>query len=168
MIEYKNIEAEDVEAFWSFLGTLDLETEFMMYEPGERDKHTSLSELGHEIQTNVIGGEDHICIALHEKRIVGYIHAERGRFQRNRHTAYVVVGILKNYRSKGIGTALFAHLDRWAKEDHIRRLELTVECPNQAAQRLYEKSGFVVEGIRKNAMYVDGQYIDEYYMAKIL
>jgi RimJ/RimL family protein N-acetyltransferase len=36
------------------------------------------------------------------------------------------------------------------------------------AKHLYEKSGFVVEGIKKNAMFVDGEYVDEYYMAKLL
>lgn len=41
-------------------------------------------------------------------------------------------------------------------------------CPNTVAKNLYEKNGFVVEGIKKNSMIVDGEYIDEFYMAKFL
>lgn len=35
---------------------------------------------------------------------MGYLRAERGEFHRNFHTAYIVVGVLKEYQGKGIGT----------------------------------------------------------------
>ena len=38
---------------------------------------------------------------------------------------------------------------------------------NEAAKHLYEKNGFVVEGIKKNSIFMDGNYIDEYYMGKV-
>ena len=46
--------------------------------------------------------------------------------------------------------------------------ELTVRKENKAAVHLYEKSGFVIEGLRKNSMRVGGVYADEYYMAKFI
>lgn len=36
---------------------------------------------------------------------------------------------------------LFKRLDNWAKENKIKRLELTVETNNIGAINLYEKSG---------------------------
>ena len=36
------------------------------------------------------------------------------------------------------------------------------------AKRLYEQKGFVVEGTKKNAMMIDGDFVDEFYMAKLL
>jgi RimJ/RimL family protein N-acetyltransferase len=33
---------------------------------------------------------------------------------------------------------------------------------------LYQKMGFQVEGIKKDSLLVDGVYVDEYYMGKIL
>ena len=50
----------------------------------------------------------------------------------------------------------------------IIRLELTVECDNIHAKTLYEKQGFSVEGVRPKSMLVNGSYVDEYYMGKIL
>lgn len=59
--------------------------------------------------------------------------------------------------------------DRWLLQvTCFTFLELTVECPNRAAKHLYEKSGFKVEGIKTKSMLVNGNYVDEYYMAKIL
>lgn len=168
MIIYRKIEMNDVQAFWAFLNTLDEETHYMMYEPGERAVRTSASELEEDIQNNVIQGEDFLQIAEADGRIVGYLRAERGQYHRIHHTAYIVIGILDNYRGNGIGTTLFQNVEKWAKENNIIRLELSVECPNQTARHLYEKSGFAIEGTRKSSMYVDGQYIDEYDMAKIL
>lgn len=168
MIEYRPISPADIEALWTFLNLLDSQTDFMMYEPTERAAVTTLSELQGDIQNNVIGGGDFLQIALENGEIVGFIHAERGKFNRIRHTAYIVTGILQSHRGQGIGTALFELLDKWAVENRMTRLELTVECSNDTAKRLYEKAGFSVEGTRSKSMYVNGRYVDEYYMAKIL
>lgn len=168
MVTFKKPEIEDVEDFWNFLNALDNETNYMMYEPNEREQRTDIQELRDDIQSSVINGNDFLQIAAENNKIIGYIRAERGKFNRNFHTAYIVIGILKDHGGKGIGTAFFENLDKWAKENGIVRLELTVECHNQAARRLYEKSGFRIEGIRAKSMFVEGVFVDEYYMAKIL
>lgn len=165
MIEYRSITPSDAPAFWTFLNLLDSQTDYMMYEPGERSTRTTLSQLESEIQN---AGEDFFHIALDGESIVGYLHAQRGKFNRTHHTAYIVTGVLEAYRGKGIGTVLFRRLDKWARESHLTRLELTVECNNEPAKHLYEKAGLTVEGTRKSSMHINGNYIDEYYMAKIL
>ena len=38
MITYRELKVEETEKFWEFMNTLDQETEYMMYEPGERSK----------------------------------------------------------------------------------------------------------------------------------
>ncbi|MBD5104415.1 MAG: GNAT family N-acetyltransferase [Ruminococcaceae bacterium] len=168
MVTFKNLEIGDIEGFWSFLNTLDAETNYMMYEPNEREQCTDIQELRDDIQRNVINGNDFLQIASENNKIIGYIRAERGKFNRIFHTAYIVIGILKAHSGKGIGTAFFENLDKWAEENGIVRLELTVECHNEAARHLYEKSGFLIEGIRARSMLVEGVFVDEYYMAKIL
>ena len=67
----------------------------------------------------------------------------------------------------GIGNALFSKIDTWAMENNITRLELTVICSNTIAKHLYEKNGFIVEGIKKKAMIIDDKYVDVFSMAKI-
>ena len=63
---------------------------------------------------------------------------------------------------------MMCRLDEWAGKNGIVRLELTVECVNTGAKLLYEKHGFKVEGIRPKSMKVNGRFVDEYYMGKIL
>ncbi len=168
MITFKGLSIEKVDRFWNLLNSLDTETNYMMYEPKEREQEMSLQELRADIQRNVICGNDFLQVAEEGEKPVGYIRGERGKFRRNFHTAYIVVGVLRDYAGKGIGTTFFKNVEKWAIENGVHRLELTVECHNHAARHLYEKSGFRIEGTRAKSMLVEGSFIDEYYMAKIL
>jgi RimJ/RimL family protein N-acetyltransferase len=79
-----------------------------------------------------------------------------------------VVGIRHKFAGQGIGKKLFEALERWAVEHGLHRLELTVMCHNERAIRLYQKMGYNIEGVKQDSLRVDGRYVDEYYMAKIL
>ena len=79
-----------------------------------------------------------------------------------------MVGILKKYTNQGIGTAFFQYLDAWAQEQKVNRLELTVVCENEAAVHLYKKAGFEIEGTKRMSFRLNGKFLDEYYMAKLI
>jgi ribosomal protein S18 acetylase RimI-like enzyme len=91
-----------------------------------------------------------------------------GTFRRNRATAYLVMGVLAGAGGRGIGTALLAEAKRWAVAHGLHRLELTVMGHNRRAFDLYCRMGFVVEGRRSECLLIDGQFVDELYLAAIL
>jgi len=163
-MHYRKLVKTDAERFWEMMNQLDHETKYMLYEPGERIKNIARIE---SLIENSVEGEDFLLVAEENDKIVGYISAQRGGLKRIAHSAYIVVGILQNYRGKGIGTEFFKQLDNWAEENKITRLELTVICENEVAKNLYEKSGFEIEGVKRKSVLVDGIYLDEFYMAKI-
>jgi RimJ/RimL family protein N-acetyltransferase len=157
-------EKKDAVQFSKMLKQLDEETENMMYEPGERQvaEEDVIKTIKRRSDTNsltLIAEEDHV--------IVGFLSTDRGFANRIKHSAYVVTGILRDYRGKGIGHQLFEQLDSWALTNDIKRLELTVMTHNEPAIKLYKKMGFKIEGVKECSMKVNGNYIDEYYMAKI-
>ncbi len=164
-VEIRRVQAGDAEALFAMMNALDQETSFMMYEPGERPQNVERLEAA---VAQAAGGEDYMAVAVDGKEIVGFLSAQRGGLRRVRHTAYIVMGVRAAYRGQGVGTALFGGLDGWARECGVTRLELTVMQPNAAAKRLYEKHGFEAEGVRRKSMLVNGEYVDEYYMAKLL
>lgn len=86
------------------LNQLDYETKYMMYEPGERSRNIAEIEI---IIQNAADGKDFLLVAEADDKIVGYIQAQRGDFKRISHSAYIVVGILKDYRGNGIGREFF-------------------------------------------------------------
>ena len=166
---FRTLTEADTENFFQMLCRLDEETEYMMYEPGERQERTKdLSRLRAAVAGACSGGDFLLAAVTEEGEIAGFLWAERGNPNRIRHTAYIVTGIRQAYRRQGIGSEFFRRLDAWARENGLVRLELTAECANTAAKALYEKHGFTVEGVRPKSMKVNGQYADEYYMGKIL
>ena len=165
----RNVTNNDAAKLYHMMNVLDDETDFMMYEPGERKKAPHAFErLAESVEAAVSGG-DFMAVAQNDRdEIVGFVSARRGRPNRVRHTAYVVIGVLPAYRGQGVGGQLMRRLDLWAEQNGVVRLELTVEAPNTVAKRLYEKNGFKVEGVRYGSMRVKGAFVDEYYMAKII
>ena len=47
-------------------------------------------------------------------------------------------------------------------------LELTVMTHNTAGIALYKKQGFAIEGTKRHSLLLNGQFIDEFYMSKLL
>ena len=157
----------DAEAYLALACVLDAETKFMMLEPGERA--ATVEETRKRIEGAILSGNGAIFVAENDPgELVGLLGAQGGAYRRNRRTVQIFVGILQAWAGQGIGRQLFEHMERWARAWGARRLELTVMAHNQRGLTLYHKMGFTIEGRMRDALLVDGQYVDEYIMAKIL
>lgn len=160
------IRESDGEKFLRLGKLLDQETQFMMLEPGERT--LSIEEQAQRIRSVLSHDNEMIFVAENEDRLVGFLGAYGGGFHRNRHSAHIVIGILQDHVGQGIGRQLFEALEQWASRQQLHRLELTVMCHNERAIRLYRKMGFQTEGVKRDSLWINGKYVDEYYMARIL
>ena len=87
---------------------------------------------------------------------------------RRSHVVGLGMGVHDDHWGKGIATALMTELvdvaDNWFA---IRRLELSVFTDNARAIRLYEKFGFVPEGVRRAFAFRAGAYADALSMARL-
>ncbi len=157
---------DDAEQFLNLCTSLDKETQFMMLEPGERT--TTVAEQRDNIQHLLAKKNSTIIVAEEEGHLIGYLAALGGEYKRNRHSVYIIIGILQAFTNRGVGSQLFTALEHWARQNAIHRLELTVMTRNEAGLALYKKRGFEIEGTRKNSLLVNGHFVDEYSMAKLL
>lgn len=67
----------------------------------------------------------------------------------------------KKERGRGYGTeAVSVLLDFAFKDLNLNRVYLHVFATNEAALRVYEKVGFVREGVLRKAAHIDGDYVD--------
>lgn len=78
------------------------------------------------------------------------------------------MGVLSDFRGQGIGQGLIAHALNAARAGGLERVELEVFASNMPAIQLYEKVGFIVEGIKRKARKLDGLYDDIVEMALFL
>jgi RimJ/RimL family protein N-acetyltransferase len=87
-------------------------------------------------------------VADADSELVGMIHVERSRF------GFGEVGMLvaRDWRGRGVGSALVAASIDWARAHGLHKLALSVFPHNEAAIALYRKFGFVEEGRRPKHM----------------
>jgi RimJ/RimL family protein N-acetyltransferase len=104
-------------------------------------------------------------VALRGSKVVGWCDIQRMPRETQAHGGVLGMGILDGHREAGIGTALMKATLEAARKAGFARIELTVRADNRRAQRLYEKAGFKVEGVKRKAALHDGEYFDLLLMA---
>ncbi len=161
----RQIQREDAEQLMHLKLLIDQETHFMLFEPNERK--TTVEEQRQQIESTLAKG-GMIFVVEHEQQLIGYLGATSYALYRIRHSVTLVIGVVQAFTGQGIGTHLFVVMEGWARKKRLHRLELTVMTDNVAGLALYKKRGFTIEGTRKDAYIVNGQYVDEYMMAKLL
>jgi RimJ/RimL family protein N-acetyltransferase len=106
-----------------------------------------------------------------EGRIVGICNAGGGKRRALRHAVTIGISVHRQFRNRGVGTALLLELINWARSTGVvKRIELSVYARNERAIHVYEKLGFVQEGRRRKAARdrQTGEFIDDLIMALLL
>ena len=86
--------------------------------------------------------------AISDGKVIGQIslYRELGIY---RHVAELGMSVAQAFRKQGVGTALIKAAIEWARRFEVDKLQLNVFPHNERAIQLYEKMGFVAEGLRK-------------------
>ena len=130
-------------------------------------KAPPLEESAKWVRNNIRKGFPQM-VALVEGRVVGWCDVSPMERETLAHGGVLGMGVIDGFRGKGIGLALMlATLER-AKAGGLTRVELTVREDNLRAKALYEKVGFVVEGVKRKAALHDGKYYDLILMGLLL
>jgi putative acetyltransferase len=87
---------------------------------------------------------DGALVAVAVAEIVGALHVERSRFG----FGEIGMAVAREWRGRGVGSALLAAAIEWAREHGLHKLSLSVFPHNAAAIALYRKFGFAEEGRR--------------------
>jgi RimJ/RimL family protein N-acetyltransferase len=108
-----------------------------------------------------------IFFAMDGEQLVGWCDITRSGNKTTTHCGELGMGVLANYRGKGIGTRLIEAALNAASEVDIPRVELTVYATNPAAIGLYRKVGFVEEGRMSRFAVLKGAFVDAIAMARV-
>jgi putative acetyltransferase len=114
------------------------------------------------------GLNDAGLVAEIDGRVIGFVGLHRAPQHRRSHTAHIGMAVHDAFAGRGAGSALVAAVvdiaERWW---NIRRLELNVYVDNARAIALYERFGFVREGVHRAYAWRDGAYVDSLSMARL-
>ena len=146
---------------------------------GQESNFTSLDENGismaeSEMQIFIdkqAQSENQITLlAFLNDELAGIINITADQRPRVRHIGDIFLGIKKAFWGFGLGSILMEEAIEWAESSGvIRRLQLTVQKRNLAAIHLYEKMGFITEGLQERGACIErGEFLDVYLMGKLI
>ena len=146
---------------------------------GQESNFTSLDENGismaeSEMQIFIdkqAQSENQITLlAFLNDELAGIINVTADQRPRVRHIGDIFLGIKKTFWGSGLGSILMEEAIEWAKTSGvIRRLQLTVQKRNLVAIHLYEKMGFITEGLQERGACIErGEFLDVYLMGQLI
>lgn len=113
--------------------------------------------------------EIYLCV-IDEKKIIAQTHlkAISPNHPWIKHIAEFGMIVSEDWWNLGIGTALLKIMEEFSKTIGISKIEAKVRVSNKRGLALYQKQGYLIEGTRKNAAFINGKFEDEYFIAKFL
>ena len=107
-------------------------------------------------------------VARDEAQVVGWCDITPVPRPAFSHVGTLAIGLLAEYRGRGIGRPLLAATIADARRYGLERIELDVFASNTRARRLYEALGFEAAGLRRRHAKLGEGYEDCILMALLL
>jgi RimJ/RimL family protein N-acetyltransferase len=117
------------------------------------------------IQSILDGAGIQLVVLDENDALVGWADIMQRPHEGFRHVGRLGMGLLPEARGRGLGERLLLAAIERAWEFGLERVELEVFASNTRARALYEKLGFVVEGMKRKIRKLDGEYDDDVLMA---
>ena len=162
MIVIEPIQAAHVEGFHRALDSVCRERKYLA-----RYQAPELESTRRFVMDNIRNGEPQY-VAVNGQIVVGWCDISLSDKPVFKHCGTLGMGVVAEYRGRGIGTRLLDAVLARAKEIGLDKVELAVYETNETAIHLYEKFGFVREGRKVKGSKVDGLYQDDILMARFL
>lgn len=160
-IEIRAAEASDAEALHEIFNCPSVIANTMQLPWQSLDKRRAWLN-GH------LADGSHLLVAAIDGRVVGNLGLDLQRAMRRRHVAGLGMSVHDDFQNRGVGSALMKAMielaDDWLG---LERIELEVYVDNLPAIHLYEKFGFVREGVGRRYARRPGGFVDAYYMSRL-
>jgi ribosomal protein S18 acetylase RimI-like enzyme len=109
------------------------------------------------VRSNLENGNP-MMVALGGGNVIGWCDIRREVFPSRAHRGTLGMGLLPELRGCGVGRRLLEATLAQARRAGFKGIELDVYADNPRAIALYEKAGFVREGIVRDASLIDGVF----------
>ncbi|GAA0662249.1 GNAT family N-acetyltransferase [Natronoarchaeum mannanilyticum] len=104
-------------------------------------------------------------VATVDDEVVGWVHLNAPELEKLHHTAELTVGVVDEYRGRGLGSHLLSRGLEWAGKNGYEKVYQSIPATNDAAVEFLEEHGWETEAVREDHYKIDGEYVDELMMA---
>ncbi|MBN2795752.1 MAG: GNAT family N-acetyltransferase [Clostridia bacterium] len=163
--EIRKAKVSDAEKLIQYINTIAGESDNLTFGIGEFEMTIEKEEVflrSYEDHENAI-----MLLALVEDEIISCMSYEGGRRPRVRHVGEFGISVSEKYWNQGVGYEMLKQLISWAEQSkYCEKMNLKVREDNEKAIHLYEKMGFVKEGLLLKDMKINGEFTNCYFMGR--
>jgi RimJ/RimL family protein N-acetyltransferase len=116
------------------------------------------------VKANLESGNP-MMVAVAGQEVTGWCDIRRDFFPSRAHRGTLGMGVVPQWRGRGVGRRLLDATMAEARRVGFNRVELDVYADNARAIALYQRAGFVREGVIRHASLIDGVFRDAILMA---
>lgn len=165
MYHIRQVRIEDAQQLIELVNTIAGESENLTFTSGE---FTLSLEQERSYLQQIIDHDGIYLVAEAEGQIIGLATCQESSRSRTAHRGELSICIRRSWWHRGVGSTLMERLLEQASQKGLRKIDLEVREDNVHALRLYEKFGFLREGIHRR-MFCDGdRFVDGLYMGRFL
>lgn len=159
ILEIRPITPDDIEGFHHAVDTVARERKYLAFLEAPPLASTV------EFVLENIGKGNPQFVAIADGGVAGWCDIVRQTRAIHAHAGVLGMGLLPPFRGQGHGRRLIEATLQAAQSAGFSRVELTVHADNTRAIALYERIGFLREGIKRRATCIDGRFGDTIMMA---
>jgi RimJ/RimL family protein N-acetyltransferase len=160
-IDIRQIREEDIAGFHAAIDAVAREHKYLaLLEAPSIEQATAF------VRRNIANGYPQL-VAMSDREVVGWCNIPPASRAVMAHVGDLFMGLLPKWRGQGLGERLLRESLAAADRFGYLRVELGVFVSNTRAAMLYRKAGFVEEGIKRQAILINGVFHDEIMMARL-
>lgn len=157
----------DAPAYAAYMNEVGGESDYLSF--GRNEYGRSVEEVAAMIQAISSRDNELFLLAFVDDRLVGALMLEAAHRPRLRHAAELSITVRKEFWGSGVSSALMDACLEWLhRTKTLAKVNLRVREDHARAIRLYEKKGFVSEGVTARAMLVNGRFYTVRHMGLVL
>ncbi|ARU63906.1 hypothetical protein CBW65_13505 [Tumebacillus avium] len=108
-------------------------------------------------------------VAESEGVVCGYVQSRNPTgLPSNDHVAELSIAVHPDYQGKGVGRQLMQAIEDKALREGKRKVALRVLATNSGAIEFYKRCGYIEQGRLVQEFFLNGQYVDDLMMYKLI
>lgn len=159
----RQITEDDIPGFHLALDSVARESHFL-----RGDAAPPIEAVAAFVRQNIENQNPQLVAVEDQGQVVGWCDIVRARGRHESHVGELGMGVIADFRGRGIGRRLLVDTVAAADASGFLRIELSVHSDNLVAAALYRGFGFVEEGRKRRARVKNGMPVDVLLMARLL
>ena len=163
----RNLQPCDAEKYSTFSEMIAIESTHTLHVKGQL---LSIDKMEEKLKTATDSSWQLELGGFNEDKLISHLafYKTRPFHPYEKHVGEFAIKVLKEYGSNGLGSKMLLIMENVARKMDTKRIQATVRTQNYAGISFYKKHGYEIEGVKKEAAFINDVYENEFYISKIL